>query len=74
MDQVDRKSADGPNDETEFEQIYVRLIGKFKNSGDLRAFERAAGELVSAARKFEDKQIVRELMKQVSRPEGKKPS
>ncbi|KAB2572970.1 hypothetical protein DBV05_g8340 [Lasiodiplodia theobromae] len=74
MDQLKLKSADGPNDEAELEQIRARLIDKFKNSGDLRAFERAVGELVSAARKFEDKQIVREFMKQVSRPEGKKPS
>ncbi|KAK0625539.1 hypothetical protein DIS24_g11131 [Lasiodiplodia hormozganensis] len=74
MDRLKLKSADGPNDEAELEQMRARLIDMFKNSGDLRAFERAVGELVSATRKLRCKQIVREFMKEVSRPEGKKTS
>lgn len=74
MDRLDQESAGGPNDEAEREQILARLIDKFKNSGDLRAFERAARELASASEKFAYKKVAREFRKQISRPEGKKPS
>lgn len=74
MDRLDQESADGPNDEAELEQILAWLIDEFKNSGDLRAFERAMRELVSATEKLAYKKVVREFRKQISRPEEKKTS